>query len=186
MQSGYLIMSMWEQKLESGAEMLVYLHNFYIFYLSLEYNIVGSNRNLMPKKPLFEGLVIDEQDRVVEVIYVGDDPCYVVDDIGFRRHIPAEQVDRQVLESMSEMIEGHEEFLSEQTAKMLGQEDIFSQAMISSQLKNIDKQFENLIHTGIPEDTRAYMGMMGFHIRINVHGDVIEIEQPGVIDSEEE
>jgi len=166
--------------------MRVNLYNFYIIYLSLEYNSIGSSQNLMPKKPLFEGLVIDEQDRVVEVIYVGDEPCYVVDDIGFRRHIPAEQVDRQVLESMSEMIEGHEEFLSEQTAKMLGQEDIFSQAMISSQLKNIDKQFENLIQTGIPEDTRAYMGMMGFYIRINVHGDVVEIEQPGVIDPGEE
>ncbi len=30
------------------------------------------------------------------------------------------------------------------------------------------------------------MGMMGFYIRINVHGDVVEIEQPGVIDPDEE
>ncbi|MFN2175259.1 MAG: hypothetical protein ACK2U3_04855 [Anaerolineales bacterium] len=140
----------------------------------------------MTKKPLFEGLVIDEQDNVADVIYVGEEPCYVVDDMGFRRHIPTEQVDRQVLESMSEMIEGHEEFLSEQTAKMLGQEDIFSMALISSQLKDIDKQFENLIQSGIPEEARTYMGMMGFRIRINIHGDVIEIDQPGVIGSDEE
>jgi hypothetical protein len=140
----------------------------------------------MTIKPLFEGLVIDEQDKAVEVSYVGDEPCYVVDDLGFLRHIPTETVDRKVLESMSDMIEGHEEFLSEQTAKMLGQEDIFSQALISSQLKNIDKQFEDLIKTGIPEDARAYMGMMGFRIRINVHGEIIEIDQPGVIDPEEE
>ena len=140
----------------------------------------------MTIKPLFEGLVIDEQDNAVEVSYVGDEPCYVVDDMGFRRHIPTEQVDRKVLESMGEMIEGHEEFLSEQTAKMLGQEDIFSQALISSQLKNIDQQFENLIKSGIPEDARTYMGMMGFRIRINVHGEVVEIEQPGIVDSEEE
>ena len=136
----------------------------------------------MEKKPVFEGLVIDENDQSVEVAYVGDEPCYVVDDAGFKRHIPTEQVDRQVLESMGEMIEGHEDILTEQTAKMLGQDDIFSFALISSQLKEIDKQFENLMQTGIPEGARTYMGMLGFRIKINVHGEVLEIEQPGMID----
>ena len=140
----------------------------------------------MVNKPVFEGLIIDEQDQPVDVIYVGDEPCYVVDDDGFRRHIPSEHVDRQILNSMGEMIEGHEDILSEQTAKMLGQEDIFSMAMISSQLKDIDKQFDNLMQTGIPDDARSYMGMMGFRIRINVHGEVLEIEQPGMVDPESE
>ena len=138
----------------------------------------------MVTKPVFEGLIIDEFDQPVEVFYVGNEPCYVVDDAGFRRHIPADHVDRQVLQSMSEMIEGHEDLLSEQTAKMLGQEDIFSMAMITEQLKNIDKQFDHLMQSGIPEEARSYMGMMGFRIRINVHGDVLEIEQPGMIDPE--
>jgi hypothetical protein len=30
------------------------------------------------------------------------------------------------------------------------------------------------------------MGMMGFRITINVHGDVIEIDQPGMVDPEDE
>ena len=140
----------------------------------------------MVNKPVFAGLIIDEQDQTVDVNYVGDEPCYVVDDAGFRRHIPSEHVDRQVLNSMGEMIEGHEDILSEQTAKMLGQEDIFSMAMISSQLKDIDKQFDNLMQTGIPDDARSYMGMMGFRIRINVHGEVIEIDQPGMVGPESE
>jgi hypothetical protein len=87
---------------------------------------------------------------------------------------------------MREMIEGHEDILSEQTAKMLGQEDIFSRAMIESQLKQIDKQFDALLETGIPEDGRAYMGMMGFRITINVHGEVVDINQPGMIAPEDE
>jgi hypothetical protein len=29
------------------------------------------------------------------------------------------------------------------------------------------------------------MGMMGFRIQINIHGDVIEVEQPGMIDPDE-
>jgi len=140
----------------------------------------------MAQKPLFEGLVFDEFDKPVEVVYVGDEPFYVVDDAGFLRHIPSEDVDRQVLESMMELIDGHEDLLSEQTAKMLGQEDIFTRAMIESQLKNIDQQFDTLFSSGIPEEGRAYMGMMGFRITIDVHGEVIKIDQPGMIAPEDE
>ena len=140
----------------------------------------------MPKQALFAGLVFDEKNQPAEVKYVGDEPCYVVDDAGFKRHIPAEQVDRQVLESMREMISGHEDLLSEQTAKMLGSDDPFSVAAIESQLKNLDKQFDQLFETGIPEDGRAYMGMMGFRITIDVHGEVVDIEQPGMIADEDE
>ncbi len=140
----------------------------------------------MPSQPLFAGLIIDENDNAVEIAFVGNEACYVVDDAGFRRHIASEHVDIQVLEAMMEMIEGHEDLISSQTAKMLGQEDPFSVAMIESQLKNIDQQFEALLKTGIPEELRAYMGMMGFRIRVNLHGDVIEIDQPGMIAPDDE
>ncbi len=140
----------------------------------------------MTSQPLFAGLIFDESDNPVDVAIVGDEAFYVVDDAGFRRHIPSEQVDRQVLESMRELIDGHEGILSEQTAKMLGQEDIFTRAMIESQLKNIDKQFDALFEAGIPEEGRAYMGMMGFRITINIHGDVTQVDQPGMIDPDDE
>jgi hypothetical protein len=140
----------------------------------------------MPRQPLFAGLVIDEYDRPVEVAHVGSEPCYVVDDDGFLRHIPSEQVDRQVLETMREMIEDHEDIIADQTAKMLGQEDPFSRAMIESQLKQLDQQFDALLEAGIPEESRAYMGMMGFQVRINVHGDVLAVEQPGMAGPEDE
>ncbi len=136
------------------------------------------------KNALFEGLVIDEFDRPVEVAYVGDDPCYVVDDQGFRRHIPSDNVDRQVLTMMHEMIAGNEDMISEQAAKMLGQDDIFSVAMLAQQLKQMKDQFDMIIQTGIPEESRAYLGMLGFKIRINYHGEVLEVEQPGMIDPE--
>jgi len=132
----------------------------------------------MATHALFAGLVVDEFDRPVEVGYVGGDPCYVVNDQGFRRHIPSEQVDRQVLGMMREQIQGNEELLTEQTAKMIGQEDLFSHALILNQLKNLDKQFDNLLQTGIPEEMRAYIGMMGFRVVINFHGEVIRFDQP--------
>lgn len=140
----------------------------------------------MTHNALFAGLVVDEDDQPVEVRYVGEEPCYAVNDEGFLRHIPSEQVDRQVLSAMSESIHGHEDLISEQTAKMLGQEDIFSIAMIANQLKNIDQQFDNLMEAGLPEEVRAYLGMLGFKVRINIHGDVLEVIQPGVADSDSE
>ena len=134
---------------------------------------------------LFAGLVFDENDQLVETTYIGDEPCYVVDDGGFRRHIPSEQVDRQVLSMFGEQIEGHEEILSEQAAKMLGQDDIFSRAIFLEQFKNIDRQFDQLLQEGLPEEGRAYMGMTGFKIIINHHGEVLEVEQPGMIADDE-
>lgn len=132
----------------------------------------------MPRQPIFAGLVVDETDRPAGTAYVGDEPCYVVDDGGFKRHIPSEHVDRQVLEMMRQQISGNEGMLSEQAAKMLGTDDIFSKAMLENQLKNIEQQFDNLLKMGIPEGSRAFMGMSGFKVVINVHGDVIRLDQP--------
>ena len=138
----------------------------------------------MSKQPLFAGLVVDESGRAAESALVGDEPCYVVDDAGFRRHIPSEQVDRAVLSQIAELMKGSEDLISEQTAKMLGQEDVFTKAAIEQQLKNIDRQFDQLMQAGIPEDMRAYMGMTGFKIVINVHGEVLKVEQPGAAGDE--
>ena len=139
----------------------------------------------MPRQPLFAGLVIDESGRPAETAFVGEEPCYVVDDYGFRRHIPSEQVDRQVLNQLADLMKGSEDLISEQTAKMIGQEDVFTKAAIEQQLKNMDKQFDQLMQAGIPEDLRAYLGMMGFKIVINYHGELVRVEQPGVANDDE-
>lgn len=133
----------------------------------------------MPRQPLFAGLVVDESGNIAESALVGDEPCYVVNDAGFRRHVPAAQVDKQVLGQIANLMKGSEDLISEQTAKMLGQEDVFTKAAIEQQLKNIDKQFDQLMQAGIPEDMRAYLGMMGFKVVINMHGEVLSVDQPG-------
>jgi len=139
----------------------------------------------MASQALFAGLVNDEDGNLVEVVTVGDEPCYVVNDHGFRRHIPSEQVDLQVLNLIREQMKGSEDTIAEQAAKMLGQEDIFSKAIIQNQIKNIDQQFDQLMKTGIPESGRAYMGMMGFRVVVNLHGEVLRVDQPGAISGEE-
>jgi len=136
----------------------------------------------MSKKALFKGLIIDENDRPVQVTYIGGEPFYVVDDAGFLRHIPSEQVDRQVLEFLGKQVEGNEEAITEQTAKMLGQDDLFTRAMMLNQIKNMGSHFDQLLETGIPEDGLAYLGMLGFRVVINVHGEIVRVDQPSAPD----
>ena len=132
----------------------------------------------MARHSLFSGLIVDEFENPVEVVSIGGETFYIVDDAGFRRHVESESVDRQVLKHLFEMIQGHEELISEETMKMLGQEDIFTKAMIEASLKNLDDQFDELIERGMPEEARAWLGMIGFRVVINIHGDVVNIEQP--------
>jgi hypothetical protein len=140
----------------------------------------------MAKQALFSGLLVDEYDQPVDTTKVGEESFYVVNDAGFLRHVPSEQVDRQVLGRMGEMLEGHEEELSEQAAKMMGQDDIFTRAAIEKQLENLDEQFNKVLETGLPEASRAYLGMSGFKVRINLHGEVLDVQQPGMIAPEDE
>jgi hypothetical protein len=136
----------------------------------------------MTHQALFAGLIVDENEQPAGTAFVGGEPCYVVNDHGFLRHIPSEQVDRKVLELMRQQISGNEDMLSEQAAKMLGTNDIFSKAMLENQLKNIDKQFDTILEMGIPEESRAFMGMSGFRVVINIHGEVVRLNQPASTD----
>ena len=135
-------------------------------------------------KAVFEGLVYDPKGEPIKVAYVGSEPCYVLNDDGFLRYIPAGDVDWQVWEALTSQITGHEDILSKQAAKMLGQEDIFTVAMLRSQLENKDEQFKAIQEKGLPEEARQYLGMMGFRITIDIHGKVIEINQPQVYGDE--
>ena len=140
----------------------------------------------MAGKALFAGLIVDEYRNPVGAAQVGGEAFYVVDDDGFHRHISSEFVDRQVLEHFLEMIEGNEELIAEGTMKMIGQEDIFTKAMIETSLKNVDEQIHMILDQGLPEEARTWLGMIGFGVVINVHGEVIDVIQPSVSDEPRE
>ncbi len=132
----------------------------------------------MARQALFEGLVVDENDRPVGTRVIGGEAYYVIDDDGFQRHVESAYVDRQVLDALREQIRGHEELISQGTMKMLGQEDIFTKAMIETSLKNLDAHFEALLEQGLPEEARAWLGMTGFRVVVDIHGDIVRLEQP--------
>lgn len=132
----------------------------------------------MAKQALFAGLVTDQSGGPVDVAYIGGESFYVVDDNGFKRHVESEFVDRQVLDHFADFIRGNEDLISEGTMQALGQADIFTKAIIDKSLEDLDKQFDKLIESGLPEEVRAWMGMLGFRVSIDLHGNVVEIVQP--------
>jgi hypothetical protein len=132
----------------------------------------------MTSQAVFQGLVFDENDQPLDISFVGSEACYVIDDVGFLRHIPAEKIDNQVVDAIKNQVEDNKELIAEQTIKMIGDVDIFTHGIIQNQLANIDEQFEQLLEKGIPENGRIYLGMLGFKIIVNFHGEVIRVEQP--------
>jgi hypothetical protein len=129
-----------------------------------------------PKRAIFEGLVFDEQDRPVEVVYLGQEPHYVIDDAGFRRHIEAAHIDRQVLGSMQSQIDENKDAVEEGLMRILGRDDLFTKAALGSSLGNFSQQLEN----GLPPEARQWLGMMGFRVVVDLHGEVLRIEGGGI------
>ena len=136
----------------------------------------------MSNKALFAGLVIDEAGRPLDVALIGSEAQYVIDDDGFRRHIDAEQIDRQVLQLIQDQINANKEAVEQGMMKVMGSDDLFTKAAIDKSIENIDQVLEH----GLPDDARQWLGMMGFHIVVNLHGDVIKMESPGVVDDSDE
>jgi len=137
---------------------------------------------MMARQALFDGLVYDEDERLVETAVIGPDAHYVVDDAGFKRHIDSELVDRQVLEFFLQQLDANKEMAVEQALNMMGKDDIFTKAALDSSLKNID--MDQIIAQGIPLQARNMMGMLGFRVVINLHGDVVKLDQPAVPDED--
>ncbi len=140
----------------------------------------------MSKRALFEGLVSDTDDKPVAVSVVGGEAQYVVDDGGFHFHVPAERVDREVLGQLRQQILANQDAVTQGAMQMLGKDDLFTKAMIDSSLKNMDEHFTRLIESGLPSGARAYLGLLGFRIVLNYHGEVVGLSQPGAAAPEEE
>ena len=130
---------------------------------------------------LFTGLIRDEAAEPVETVMVGNTPCYVVLDDGFRRHVEAEPVDRQVLAVLRGQFLEHKEIFTEAMMQMLHKDDLFTKAMIDASVKNM----EQVLERGLPDEARAWLGMLGFRVIINAHGELVRLDMPEQEISEE-
>ena len=126
-------------------------------------------------KALFAGLIYDEKGQTVETAYIGHEPHYVIMDGDFKRHVAAQVIDLQVLQWLQKQASANKDLVSEQIMKMMGQDDLFTKAMIDSSLVNMEEQ---VLKQGIPDDARMMLGMVGFKIIVNIHGEVVNLEAP--------
>ena len=125
---------------------------------------------------------MDENGNPLETTYLGDEAQYVLDDNGFLRHIDAEVIDRQVLGALQDQILANKDAVELGLMKMMGSEDIFTKAAIDKSIQNMDQ----VLTQGIPDDARQMLGMMGFRVVVNYHGEVLRIDQPSVADDSDE
>lgn len=138
----------------------------------------------MARTAMFAGLVFDEAGDPAEIAFVGENACYVVDDDDFRRHIDAAQVDRAVLRFLREQVEDNREIAVQSMLEMMGQDDVFTKAAVESSINNM----EDAVGQPIPEDARQWLGMLGFKIVIDHHGNVLDVQMPagGIAGDEDE
>jgi len=133
------------------------------------------------RNALFEGLISTESGEPVAATLIGDTAYYVVPDAGFMRHIEAEKIDRQVLQVLYDQINQNRDLAVRAALEMIGKDDLFTKAMIDASIDNMDR----LLDQGIPEEMRAWLGMVGFKVIVNYRGELVNIEQPGQIDPDE-
>ncbi len=127
---------------------------------------------------MFPNLVYDEKENHVEVAYVGGDAHYVIDDMGFKRHISAEALDREIVTIMMEQLQGNQDMAVDQALRMMGQDDLFTKAAVDAQIRNTT--VEDVVGQMIPPQAREMMAMMGFKIIVNYHGELVKFDQPAM------
>ena len=126
------------------------------------------------RQAIFAGLIQNEEGEPVEVAYVGGEAFYVIPDSEFRRHVEAIKVDEEVLRRLREQFEGIEDQIAAGVMQFLGKEDLFTKASIDMALKNFDQAFRR----ADPEQWKPWLGMMGFLVVVDMHGEVVRIESP--------
>ncbi len=130
----------------------------------------------MARQAMFDGLIYDEYDNPVAMAIIGGEAQYVVDDDGFHRHVDAESVDRQILNFFLEQLAQNKDMAVLQAMEMMGQDDLLTKAAIDDSLRNISA--DQIIAQGVPAQAREMLAMFGFRVIINIHGEVVRMDQP--------
>ena len=128
----------------------------------------------MAPTAMFEGLVFDENGRPAEIGYVGENACYAVWDDDFRRYIDAAQVDRQVLRFMRTQVDDNRPMAVGAMLEMMGKDDLFTKAAVESSIDHM----EEAVGQPIPAEARQWLGLLGFRVVVDFHGEVVDIQLP--------
>ena len=130
------------------------------------------------RRALFADLVFNEEGQPAKAVYVGQTPHYAVPDGGFMRHVEAEHVDRQIVERIQERILSMRDAVTEGVVHMLGEENLFTRASIEHAIENMDRILEP--GNVDVDELRTALWMTGFRATVDVHGEVVHLELPGL------
>ena len=136
----------------------------------------------MAQQALFEGVIYDDYENQVETRVIGGEAFYVVDDDGFLRHVEAESIDRQILAVFMDQLQQNKELAVDQTLRMMGKDDLFTKAAIDASIRSIN--IDDILRQGIPQQARDMMAMVGFRVIINIHGEILRVDQPTIEDDD--
>ncbi len=132
------------------------------------------------REPFFAGLIYNEEGEPVRATRVGSEPFYAIPDGGFLRHVEAVEVDRQVLTHLKERLLAMKDVVVEGVMQMMGSDDPFTRAAIEMSLEKMDQIAELPAQPPNMEDLRLWLWMTGFKVVVNVHGEVVRVELPGL------
>lgn len=135
------------------------------------------------RRALFTDLVFNEEGQPAQEVYIGGSPHYAVPDGDFMRHVEAERVDRQIVEMMKQRILPMQDIIVEGMIQMMGQEDLFTRPAIEHAIENMDRILEP--GNVDVDELRTALWMTKFRAIVNVHGEVVRLEIPGLEVEEE-
>ena len=130
------------------------------------------------RRALFADLVFNEEGLPARAVYVGQTPHYAVPDGDFLRHVEAIHVDRQIVGMIKERIMAIRDIVTEGVIHMLGQEDLFTRASIEHAIENMDRVLDS--DNVDVDELRTALWMTGFRATVDVHGNVVHLEIPGL------
>jgi hypothetical protein len=130
------------------------------------------------REPLFSGLIYNEEGEPVQTTQVGGEPFYAIPEGDFLRHIEAIEVDRQIVLYLKERFLEMKDLVVEGAAQMMGADDPFTRAAIVKSIENM----ESILEPGVAraEDMQVWLWMTGFRVIVDVHGEVVHVEMPGL------
>jgi hypothetical protein len=85
-------------------------------------------------------------------------------------------VDEHVLSMFLEQLREHEDEASEAMLRMMGQDDLFTKGMVDATLRSIS--LDQMLQQRLPPEARQLLGMMGFRVVIDLHGEVVRVDMP--------
>ncbi len=83
-----------------------------------------------------------------------------------------EEADWQVLTEMLKMVDGNEEAIAEQTARLMGQDDLFTHAILINQIKQMGNRWTP---AGDGDLERPVLPGNTLPVVINLHGEVLDV-----------